>query len=214
MTTQNALVRYSMMNYSSYDQKGASLVELMVASMLGVIAIAIVGGVFISGQKVAKEKSLQLLLLQNLTSTMQVFKDDLLRAGFDNNNGQSLKLSGAVNTLQVDGSAVIGFVYFRAGSNNHQDIRNIVYRKKGDKLQLCEKGTTEAQGVMALSDINSCYSLLDDKVIKVEEFVVTPSNLSKGTIQSAIVDVKITASIPNVGISESIHMKIKQRNWQ
>lgn len=203
-----------MMSYSNYYQKGSSLIELMVASILGIIAIAMVGGAFISGQKVAKEKSLQLLLLQNLTSTMQVFKDDVLRAGFDNNNGHSLKLSGAVNTIQVDGSTVVGFVYFRAGSNNNQDYRNIVYRKSGDKLQLCEKGTTAAQGVMALSDISSCYSLLDDKVIKVDEFVVTASGLSKGGKQSAIVDVKIAASIPSAGVSESIHMKIKQRNWQ
>ncbi|MFA0502388.1 PilW family protein, partial [Vibrio sp. 10N.222.46.A1] len=73
-------------------QKGASLIELMVTSVIGVFAIAIIGSVFMTGHRIAKDKGIELLLLQNLTSTMQVMKEDIQRAGYDGSNGESLKL--------------------------------------------------------------------------------------------------------------------------
>ena len=45
-------------------QQGTSLVELMVASVIGIFAISIIGSVFIAGQRMAKDKGIELLLLQ------------------------------------------------------------------------------------------------------------------------------------------------------
>lgn len=195
-------------------QRGSSLIEFMVASVLGLIAISVIGGVFITGQKITKEKSLELLLLQNLTSTMQVMKEDILRAGFDGENGHSLKLSGAISTVELSGSSALGFVYFKEGSPSSKDYRHIVYKKSGDKLQACEKGTTTPIDVLSFPEVTSCYSLFDDKVISVDEFEVSSSVVSLGSVQSNITDVAITASIPDVGLSESITISVKQRNWQ
>ncbi|MCZ8488041.1 hypothetical protein O9992_13090 [Vibrio lentus] len=41
------------------------------------------------GQRIANDKGIELLLLQNLTSTMQVMVRDIQRAGYDGSNGYS-----------------------------------------------------------------------------------------------------------------------------
>ncbi|KFK49317.1 PilW family protein, partial [Vibrio vulnificus] len=53
-------------------QRGSSLVELMISAMLGVILIGIVGSLFLSLQKSAKDKSLHLNLMQSLDITLSV----------------------------------------------------------------------------------------------------------------------------------------------
>jgi len=112
-----AMMRVKSTAVTPSKQQGTSLIELMVASVIGVFAISIIGSVFITGQRIAKDKGIELLLLQNLTSTMQVMKEDIQRAGYDGSNGYSIKLSGASNTIQVSGGVAVGFVYFREGSN-------------------------------------------------------------------------------------------------
>lgn len=208
MTTRSVNVR------ALSSQHGATLVELLVASTLGIFVIGIIGSIFVTGQSVAKDKGLELLLLQNLTSTMQVMKEDIQRAGYDGLNGQSLKLSGSVDTIQLSGSSAIGFVYYLEGSNNNKDFRNIVYRKNGEKLQVCEKGTTSATSLLEFSDVSTCHSLLDEKIIQVDEFLVQSSHLSQGGISSMITDISIQASIPAAHISQSVAIKVKLRNWQ
>ncbi len=80
-------------------QKGASLVEFMIASSLGLISLAIVGSLYISGQKAAMERSKELMLLQNTASVLQMLRNDIQRAGFDGIDGNSVKISGASNTI-------------------------------------------------------------------------------------------------------------------
>ncbi|MBW3697985.1 pilus assembly protein PilW [Vibrio sp. T187] len=208
MTTQNANVS------ALSSQRGATLVELLVSSALGIFAIGTIGSIFVTGQNVAKDKGLELLLLQNLTSTMQVMKEDIQRAGYDGLNGQSLKLSGSVDTIQLSGSSAIGFVYYLEGSNNNKDFRNIVYRKNGSRLQICEKGTVSAASLLTLSDVTTCHSLLDEKIIQVDEFLTQSSQLSFGGISSTVTDISIQASIPSANLSQTVTIKVKQRNWQ
>ncbi len=57
MITLNASRRY---------QIGSSLIELMISSLIGLMVLGIIGSIFISIQQTAKEKSLELNLLQGL----------------------------------------------------------------------------------------------------------------------------------------------------
>lgn len=195
-------------------QQGTSLVELMVASVIGIFAISIIGSVFITGQRIAKDKGIELLLLQNLTSTMQVMKEDIQRAGYDGSNGYSMKLSGASNTIQVSGGVAVGFVYFREGSSDNKNHRNIVYQKNGTKLQICEKGTTVSEAIPTFEQVTGCYSLFDDTIMDVDEFNITSRVLEQNSIKSTLTDISITASIPTVAVTKSVSVSIKQRNWQ
>ena len=195
-------------------QQGTSLVELMVASVIGIFAISIIGSVFITGQRIAKDKGIELLLLQNLTSTIQVMKEDIQRAGYDGSNGYSIKLSGASNTIQVSGGAAVGFVYFREGSSGNKKHRNIVYQKNGTKLQICEKGTTVSEAIPTFEQVTGCYSLFDDTIMDVDEFNITSRVLEQNSIKSTLTDISITASIPTAAVTKSVSVSIKQRNWQ
>ncbi|PQJ61534.1 pilus assembly protein PilW [Vibrio chagasii] len=195
-------------------QQGTSLVELMVASVIGIFAISIIGSVFITGQRIAKDKGIELLLLQNLTSTIQVMKEDIQRAGYDGSNGYSIKLSGASNTIQVSGSVAVGFVYFREGSSDNKNHRNIVYQKNGTKLQICEKGTMVSEAIPTFEQVTGCYSLFDDTIIDVDEFNITSRVLEQNSIKSTLTDISITASIPTAAVTKSVSVSIKQRNWQ
>lgn len=195
-------------------QQGTSLVELMVASVIGIFAISIIGSVFITGQRIAKDKGIELLLLQNLTSTMQVMKEDIQRAGYDGSNGYSMKLSGASNTIQMSGGVAVGFVYFREGSSDNKNHRNIVYQKNGTKLQICEKGTTVSEAIPTFEQVTGCYSLFDDTIMDVDEFNITSRVLEQNSIKSTLTDISITASIPTVAVTKSVSVSIKQRNWQ
>ena len=195
-------------------QQGTSLVELMVASVIGIFAISIIGSVFITGQRIAKDKGIELLLLQNLTSTMQVMKEDIQRAGYDGSNGYSIKLSGASNTIQVSGGVAVGFVYFREGSSDNKNHRNIVYQKNGTKLQICEKGTTVSEAIPTFEQVTGCYSLFDDTIMDVDEFNITSRVLEQNSIKSTLTDISITASIPTAAVTKSVSVSIKQRNWQ
>ncbi|KAB0304428.1 pilus assembly protein PilW [Vibrio fortis] len=195
-------------------QQGTSLVELIVASVIGIFAISIIGSVFITGQRIAKDKGIELLLLQNLTSTMQVMKEDIQRAGYDGSNGYSFKLSGASNTIQVSGGVAVGFVYFREGSSDNKSHRNIVYQKNGTKLQICEKGTTVSEAIPSFEHVTGCYSLFDDTIMVVDEFNITSRVLEQNSIKSTLTDISITASIPTAAVTKSVSVSIKQRNWQ
>ncbi|MFM2599074.1 PilW family protein [Vibrio fortis] len=195
-------------------QQGTSLVELMVASVIGIFAISIIGSVFITGQRIAKDKGIELLLLQNLTSTMQVMKEDIQRAGYDGSNGYSIKLSGASNTIQVSGGVAVGFVYFREGSSDNKNHRNIVYQKNGTKFQICEKGTTVSEAIPSFEHVTGCYSLFDDTIMVVDEFNITSRVLEQNSIKSTLTDISITASIPTAAVTKSVSVSIKQRNWQ
>lgn len=209
-----AMMRVKPIITALHKQQGTSLIELMVASVIGVFAISIIGSVFITGQRIAKDKGIELLLLQNLTSTMQVMKEDIQRAGYDGSNGYSIKLSGASNTIQVSGGVAVGFVYFRQGSSDNKDHRNIVYRKGGTRLQICEKGTLISDDLLSFNEVTGCYSLFDDSLIEVNALNITSQVLEQNSIKSTLTNISITASIPTAGVSKSVSVSIKQRNWQ
>ena len=209
-----AMMRVKPIVVAPSKQQGTSLIELMVASVIGVFAISIIGSVFITGQRIATDKGIELLLLQNLTSTLQVMKEDIQRAGYDGSNGYSIKLSGASNTIQVSGGVAVGFVYFREGSDSDKDHRHIVYRKNGTRLQICEKGMLVSDDLLSFNEVTSCYSLFDDSLIEVDEFNINYQALEQNSIKTTLTDISITASIPTAGVSKSLSVSVKQRNWQ
>ena len=74
MITQSVSKRY---------QRGGSLIELMISSLIGLVLLGVIGSVFISLQKTAREKNLELHLLQGLNVTLMLMKEDIQRAGYD-----------------------------------------------------------------------------------------------------------------------------------
>ncbi|RZR11219.1 pilus assembly protein PilW [Vibrio vulnificus] len=195
-------------------QRGSSLVELMISAMLGVILIGIVGSLFLSLQKSAKDKSLHLNLMQSLDITLSVIKEDIQRAGYDGGLGSSLKLSGAAGTVSVSGASSIGFVYFKDGSFENKDYRNIKYRRDGDRLLVCEEGVLTSSQIKGLSDIGSCKTLLDDGILKVNQFSVSSAVVANTQASSKVTTIILGLSTLDGSLSETSTTVVKQSNWQ
>ncbi|WP_045460875.1 PilW family protein [Vibrio hyugaensis] len=205
-------------------QKGASLVEFMIASSLGFISLAIVGSLYISGQKVAMERSKELMLLQNTASVLQMMKSDIQRAGFDGNDGNSVKISGASNTLYtISGadSALIAYVYNVGVSGATSLYKNVVYEQRDgtpESLFVCEKKQAtiwDINDVTSLSGTGTCNTLFDKKAIHVNRFDLASEVLENTDAKSALVTVTLGTELKDaMGTRTEQSFTVKQRNWQ
>ncbi|MHA2876463.1 PilW family protein [Vibrio campbellii] len=207
-----------------FNQKGASLVEFMIASSLGLTSLAIVGSLYISGQKVAMERSKELMLLQNTASVLQMMKSDIQRAGFDGSDGNSVKISGASNTLYtISGadSGLIAYVYNVGVSGATSLYKNVVYEQRDgtpESLFVCEKKQAtiwDINDVVNLSGTGTCNTLFDKKAIHVNRFDLVSEVLENTDAKSALITVTLGTELKDAtNIRTEQSFTVKQRNWQ
>ncbi|WP_434566703.1 pilus assembly protein PilW [Vibrio chagasii] len=203
--------------------QGSTLVEMMVASAIGVIAIGTIGSVFIINQRLSSEKSLEVLLSQNLFSTTQMMKEEIWRAGYNSDSGESVKLSGATNTIYIQqvsvDEAYLGFVYLQNSASSA--YRNIVYQFKDNKLNYCqgestdllaidEKPFSNASGDVAMT----CQSLFFERQIQIDAFSVSVEDLLSSQASSQKINMTLEASLVNADVSQKVMTSVVQRNWQ
>ena len=207
-----------------FNQKGASLVEFMIASSLGLISLAIVGSLYISGQKVAMERSKELMLLQNTASVLQMMKSDIQRAGFDGSDGNSVKISGASNTLYtISGadSGLIAYVYNVGVSGATSLYKNVVYEQRDgtpESLFVCEKKQATIWNINDVanpSGTGMCNTLFDKKAIHVNRFDLVSEVLENTDAKSALITVTLGTELKDAtNIRTEQSFTVKQRNWQ
>ncbi len=205
-----------------FKQQGGSLIEFMVASLLGLIALGIVGNVFISGKKTATERSKELLLLQNMTSVMQQMKEDMLRAGYNGANDGSSILSGATYaTYSQTFPSMLGFNYLTT-SGGVNVYRSVVYKYESvplgaDLLKICEKSNSSPLTTASAADSGfsgNCYNLFDPDQITVDSFDVSIIATNSDSISSAFSVVSMSASLLNdSSVTHTMAIKVQQRNW-
>ncbi|PWI34512.1 pilus assembly protein PilW [Vibrio albus] len=191
-------------------QRGASLIEFMTASMLSLIALAAVGSVFISGQKLAAERSKQLLLMQNLSDTLKYVKEDIKRAGYQKSGGGSAILSGASNVIHTWPTG-LSYVYENQGGQ--LQVVSFKQRDSGGKkvVSLCEDSTSP---VLVIDSCSGYTSMLDQHQIKLMKFEVQTTPLGNG-VSSALVTMTISGQLRgDSSVTKTMSATIKQRNWQ
>ncbi|EOB4971864.1 PilW family protein [Vibrio fluvialis] len=198
--------------------RGALLIEFMIASLVGTMALAIIGSVFISSQRSAAQRSQEILLLQNITNVMQGMKEEMYQAGFDDINRTSVLLSGASSVVYTQSfPSVVGFVY-RVESAGAAAYRHVVYRQDSTALKLCEKMRAAPLTPASAADSivgDSCYSLFDPRQISVTAFSTDTDALSGGLVSGAMTTVAITAALTNrPSVTQSLSFQIQSRNWQ
>lgn len=217
-----ALVTMVMRSATKLAQ-GSTLVEMMVASAIGVIVIGTIGSVFITNQRLSSEKSLEVLLSQNLFSTAQMMKEEILRAGYNANAGQSVTLSGAPNTIyaqQVSADeAYLGFVYLQNSTSSA--YRNIVYQFKDNKLNYCLGESTDLLAIDEKPFSNTsgdvtmmCQSLFFERQIQIDAFSVSVEDISSSQASSQRINMTLEASLVNADLSQKVMTSVVQRNWQ
>ncbi|MGY6295222.1 PilW family protein [Vibrio parahaemolyticus] len=207
-----------------YKQKGASLVEFMIASALGLISLATVGSIYVSGQRVIMERSKELMLLQNSESVVQMLKSDIQRAGFDGNDGHSIKISGSANTIytldDVD-RGLIAYAYYIGVSGSAPLYKNVAYEQRvntPESLFVCEKKQItiwDVNDVVNLAGTGSCNTLFDKKVIHVNRFDLASELLESTDAKSALVTITLGTELKDAtDIRTQQSFTAMQRNWQ
>ncbi|HCH3993604.1 PilW family protein [Vibrio parahaemolyticus] len=207
-----------------FKQKGASLVEFMIASALGLISLATVGSIYVSGQRVIMERSKELMLLQNSESVVQMLKSDIQRAGFDGNDGHSIKISGSANTIytldDVD-RGLIAYAYYIGVSGSAPLYKNVAYEQRvntPESLFVCEKKQItiwDVNDVVNLAGTGSCNTLFDKKVIHVNRFDLASELLENTDAKSALVTITLGTELKDAtDIRTQQSFTAMQRNWQ
>ena len=204
-------------------QSGASLIEFMVASLIGVIAIGVIGSLFISGQKIASERSKELLLVQDISSVMSQIKEDMQRAGFNGMSSGSATLSSADFSIYSEPD-IVGYSY-RVASSGSSAFQNIVYKREaaiipatGDALKVCEKASATPLTIASAADSipgHPCYQVFNDKQISISKLQVTTSSVASDSADSKMVTVSISGYLlQDPSVTHSMSIKTLQRNWQ
>ncbi|EHU0382213.1 pilus assembly protein PilW [Vibrio cholerae] len=192
---------------TSAKQQGNTLIEFMIASLVGVMALAIIGSVFLSNQKAATQRSKEIMLLQQMSSVMQQMKEDIQRAGFDHMGTNSLKLSGAATVIYRQPDK-FGYVYRQPAVS----ASNTVYKFEDNKLKYCQDDSVLPLGVL---DLDNCSELFDSKQIKVTHFGIVHSQLIGASVESAFISISMSAELKNdPSISHAMSLQVQQRNWQ
>ncbi|OEE34419.1 hypothetical protein A1QO_07825 [Vibrio genomosp. F10 str. ZF-129] len=189
------------------NQRGSLLLELMISSSIALIAIMVIGSVFISGQRIAKERTLDLLVLQSLMTTTSMMRADIQRAGFDGGHGQSVRLTGAVDTIAVSGSSM-GFAYYHSKTGQYQHVK---YTLDNGSLKACER---KQATLASLTELTGCTHLLDQNILNVVSFAVTTTPLVTSSAENLFTHIYLEAELHDGRYNQSISMGIKQRNWR
>ncbi|WP_299022125.1 PilW family protein [uncultured Photobacterium sp.] len=187
---------------------GFSLIELLVASSISLIALAVVSSVFISGLNSTSKRSLQLMLAQDTNDALKMMKEDILRAGFNSNANSSFIISGAVSTVYINPassgkSTCIAYGY-NDGSNKHYRF----YHFENSKLKFSSPSD--------LSTSNACIggkSALHDEQLKVTRFEVIEKKLTHGSINSQYITINLEVATRDDVISSAKTVTVKTRNW-
>lgn len=207
------------------DQVGGSLIELLVSSLIGVMAIGLVGTIYFTGQKLAIERTKVLLLTQNISSVVQQIKEDVQRAGFDGVDSSSLLLSGALSSIHLHSSSDLLSYTYRVASSGSHAFRSVVYKREaaltstqGDMLKVCEKHSPIPLSVSAASLSGSggyCFNLFDPKQISISRFEVESKPVPGNSASSQWVSLFVAGHLVlDPSVEYQTRIELMQRNWQ
>ena len=217
--------------------KGFSLIELLIASSVGLIAIGVVGSVFLSGYQAANKRSLELLLQQDVNDAFRLIKEDVLRAGYVSSGGNTLRLllpngvsKANVVYVNINISDALDSNGYRYGdclayiyeNKSGVKIYNVAYLKEETNdgrtinvIKYKSVSPSTALNTNELCSISNAYSLLYEKQVVVSDFKVGHKEISSASATSQLIKITLAAHLKNDdSVSTAKSIQIKTRNWQ
>ncbi|HIF9219395.1 TPA: PilW family protein [Photobacterium damselae] len=204
---------------NAIKNNGFSLIELLIASSIGLIAIGVVGSVFLYGYKSASQRSLELLLQQDVNDALSLLKEDILRAGYNKDKNTSYIVSGATEIVTIDTSKptkhCISYAYH---DGTVQHLRSFYTKMDEDSedndVRVLRLYSTTNPDRDSDDFCNGGESILDKNVIEVKEFSIVEQSLSSASATSKLLTIKLAAKIKSSAVSTTKSIQIKTRNWQ
>ncbi|MEL7293273.1 MAG: pilus assembly protein PilW [Pseudomonadota bacterium] len=204
-------------------QLGTSLVELLIATLLGSVVMAMVASVLIGGQKLVTEQAKQLLLVQNLASVALQIKRDMMQAGYNGESLHATYLTGeSVIVKSAQSPSRLGYVY-RIASSGNRAFRSVVFKHQlstetnlGSGLLLCEKERPHPPSFTqaAISGWHgNCFNLFNPKQISITAFSVDSQFVVNEDVAKQVVTLTLSAElVADNQVSHQLQVTIGLRN--
>lgn len=199
-------------------QKGITIIEMLVASTAGIMAISLVGSLYISVQNHASDRSQLLLLNQALATTARRIQNDMIRAGYNGKESNSWVPFGASTTIYVSQSGAVAQYAYR-DDRGEAPIENVVWQfsEEVGKLSICRAKTNISTGTKATSFSNSsgCTSIFEPNLIKVNDFSLATNTVGSHSATHQYVNLTIDAELRgNPSVFSSLTRQFMVRNGQ
>lgn len=201
----------------SKRQTGLTLIELMIAMVIGLIIVASVIGLFISMMSSNTTNLNEIRLNQELRAAMSLMTRDLRRAGY---NGGSASVAGVSNPFSTDASSAgaastalnIGagdddviFAYDVDADGVLDSGEVLGYQVSSNTLQLCLADS--------VANCTTWQSLTDPDVVNITDLTFIETNASSATAQFKQITIELTGEwVRDSDFTRTITETIKRRN--
>lgn len=189
---------------------GFSLIELLVASAIGLTLLMTVSSVFITGYTFVAQRSLQLMLAQDANDVLRMMKEDVHRAGYVSGASSSFVLSGTMKTIYLNSPSAGKPTCIAYG---YDDGENEHYRSYYLDNQTLRVFSTKSSVLTAAGACKGGQSALNEKQIKVTKFEVDEKVLSSTAVTSQYLTINLGVSTLDDSISAAKSVQVKIRNW-
>jgi prepilin-type N-terminal cleavage/methylation domain-containing protein len=147
---------------STKSQAGLTLIEMMIALLIGLIITAGVLTIFVSNIKSSTENTKMIRMNQQLRSTMNLMTDELRRAGYSSSQSELQNVGGALNYVGATQCLRYSYAEPDGSFKNHAfELANGVIYWRENAGKDCSEG-----GIQPLTDIN---------IIEITKFDIGPS---------------------------------------
>jgi len=128
---------------SQLNKRGITLIELLVALVIGAIAIGAIYRVFIAQTRAYTVQDQVVEVQQNIRGAMEIMVRDLRMTGFDYNNPSSLVTLPNI-PYEVHGSRItVRYENYQLGPPLVSEIRTVTYSLNGTDLERTDNNGTE-----------------------------------------------------------------------
>lgn len=198
------------------NQHGKSLIEVMIATVVGCIVVGSVAQILVAGQSSSAAQTDKQMLHQALYRTLNYLKRDIRRAGYNGAQSDALLLSGADNVLELNFSSdplfnFSSLEYAYQTSDNHYVLVEVSNLPPDKTLSICRKTTLLPPNK---SGCPASFSLLDKKQIEVTRFNVTSYPKVTSSAKSSLLEIEL--GLRSLATSNTVtdSIFVAQRNSQ
>lgn len=178
---------------------GFSLIELLLASLLGASSIMLAVHFYLSVHRVVTLESNTLYLQQSVADVLRFIADDIRRAGYNERNNEMLLLVDAKQVVDVTDDSM-RYVYRK---QNGYHLTSIKHDHNKKTLMLC---SSSRKTLPHLESCNQFYSLFDEQRINVIEFKATGhySTTSKGMLLTILLSADLVMNNSSVSMQVTV----------
>ncbi|WP_028864125.1 prepilin-type N-terminal cleavage/methylation domain-containing protein [Psychromonas aquimarina] len=195
--------------------QGFSLVELLIALLLGSVLLAMVIGLYVTGISTGSRSLKYSRLRSDLQSIMSIMETDIRRAGFG--GSEFMVASGGSKTVDSVSNAEQDCIVYYYNHNSSASITDS--NKMGIRLVPAENEIQFGTGVDPLAD--NCYSsgtwtaLSDKQFIKITVLEFSESSVSNAAATLRSVSIDLTGElVSDSSFTHSISTTVQVRNLE